>query len=285
MIIMKQSLKLTFEPKFGAYVISNEEVNRVIADHKVPIIHLPETKEFELGLDVSGENPTIGFLLGREKGYYSLGYDYAKAIYMAGGRIQGLCYTELAAQMETVDGLVLPGGSFVSPDEFYVTRTENPQEPSIRSNAYLEAIRVAEEKFIPMLGICAGAQMIAGAHGMKMYRDLKHSPLEHKSPTDDAHKVLVYPNSLLNCLLGEKEFMVNSRHREGLLLNNKNTDLDIYAVAPDGVPEAWGKMEDGILCVQWHPENLAVKGNKPMLGIYQWLVNASCNAKELKQFI
>lgn len=131
---------------------------------------------------------------------------------------------------------------------FYVTRTENPQEPSIRSNAYIEAIRVAEEKFIPVLGICAGAQMIAGAHGMKMYRDLKHSPIEHTSPADNAHKVIVYPNSLFNYLLGEKEFMVNSRHREGLLLNNKNTDLDIYAVAPDGVPEAWAKWKT-VFCV------------------------------------
>lgn len=284
-IFMKQILKLTFEPKFGAFVISDDEVNRVIADHKVPIIRLPEAKEFELGLNVTGENPTIGFLLGREEGYYSLDYDYAKAIYMAGGRIQGLCYDSIQEQMATVDGLVLPGGSFVSPDEFYVTRAENPQVPSKRSNAYLEAIRVAEEQAIPVLGICAGAQMVAGAHGMKMYRDLKHSPIEHKSSDDDAHKVILRPNCLLQFWMGKKEFTVNSRHKEGMLLNNEGTDLEVYAVAPDGVPEAWGKMEDGILCVQWHPENLAVKGNKLMLSIYQWIVCESCNARDFKTFV
>lgn len=279
---MQKILYLAYEPKFGAYVVSDEAVNQVIADGNVPIILFPWDEARMLGLDDKRNfTSTIGFLMGREKGHYSIDYNYAKAICMAGGRICGLFYTHLEEQMKVIDGLVLPGGSFVSPDEFYETRVDNPEEPSVRSKAYLEAIRVAEENAIPILGICAGAQMVAGVHGMKLYRDLSEtrSTIEHKTSEVNAHQVITYPATALREWLG-KEFTVNSRHREGLVPNDKDSDLDIYAISPDCIPEAWGNMEEGILCVQWHPEDLAVSGDKKMLSIYKWLINRCRNRIE-----
>ena len=281
---MKKVLYLAYVPHFDAFVISDEEVNQVVENGDTPIIELPQGYVFDLGLQNQPEAPLIGFLLGREKGFYSIDYNYAKAICMAGGLIQGLSYTQVETQMENIDGLVLPGGAFVSPDEFYSTRIENPEIPSVRSKAYLEAIRVADENAIPMLGICAGAQMIAGVHGMKMYRSLSEtrSAVEHKTSALDAHSVIVYPASPLSSWLGKSKFSVNSRHREGLIPDDKGSDLDIYAISSDCIPEAWGNMQDGILCVQWHPEDLAVTGDKMMLSIYEWLIIESLNARALK---
>ena len=273
---MHQVLCLAYMPKFNAFVVSDDDVNKVIAQGDIPIFKIRADEAKALGLKFTNKTPDIGFLLGREKGYYSIDFNYAKAICMAGGAIQGLTYTLLEEQMKNINGLVLPGGSFASPDEFYATRVDNPEEPSLRSKAYLEAIRIAEDNKIPILGICAGAQMVAGVHGMKMYRDLSetYSPIEHKTSEVSAHQVITFPATTFREWMG-KEFTVNSRHREGLVLNDKHSDLNIYAISPDCIPEAWGNMEEGILCVQWHPEDLAVSGDKRMLDIYKWLIYQS----------
>ena len=278
---MQKVLYLAYEPQFNAYVISDQEVSRVIANGEVPMIVLPTVEAEKLGLDVGSDYPTIGFLLGREKGHYSIDYNYAKAICMSGGCIRGLCYNLVEAQMTDVDGLVLPGGAFVSPDEFYATRVDNPEVPSVRSMAYLKAIREAEAKSVPILGICAGAQMVAGVHGMKMYRDLHEtrSSVEHKTSEVNAHSVIVYPATPFQRLLGKGKFTVNSRHREGLIPDDKNSDLEIYAISSDCIPEAWGKMDKGILCVQWHPEDFAASGDETMLALYKWLVSQSSDRK------
>ena len=273
---------MAYNHQFNAYVISDDAVNKSTASGNVPVILFPCDEAKKLGLEDMENAPTIGFLLGREKGHYSIDYNYAKAICMAGGRIMGLTYTQVETQMAEIDGLVLPGGAFVSPDEFYATRVNNPEEPSLRSKAYLEAIRVAEENAIPILGICAGAQMVAGVHGMKLYRNLNEtrSSIEHKTSEVNAHQVIIYPANPLRVWLG-KELTVNSRHCEGLIPNDKNSDLKIYAISSDCIPEAWGNMDDGILCVQWHPEDLAVAGNEKMLSIYKWLIYRSSDRREL----
>lgn len=117
---------------------------------------------------------------------------------------------------------------------------------------------------------------------MKLFRDLSEtrSDIEHKTSELNAHKVIVYPATPLRAWLG-KELTVNSRHREGLIPDDKNSDLDIYAISADCIPEALGNMEDGILCVQWHPEDFAVAGDKKMLSIYEWLIYRSGDRMEL----
>ena len=47
--------------------------------------------------------------------------------------------------------------------------------------------------------------------------------------------------------------------------------MNIYALSKDGIPEAWGSEKENILCVQWHPENFASKGDEKMQKIYNWV--------------
>ncbi len=148
---------MAYEPQFNAYVVSDEEVNQVIAKGKVPVILFPLGEAKKLGLEDTENAPTIGFLLGREKGHYSIDYNYAKAICMAGGRINGLTYTQVEEQMAEIDGLVLPPEAVVSPDEFNALRIDYPEEPYLRYKACFKAIRVAEENTISILGIYTGA--------------------------------------------------------------------------------------------------------------------------------
>ena len=173
--------------------------------------------------------------------------------------------------MENIDALILPGGAFSSPDFFYDDNIEE-YTPNNRYEAYETAIIVALQKKIPILGICAGAQMVAAVMGGRLSRNIQqYTEINHKTKALDAHEVTILPGNPLSEIFPNKKIVTNSRHKEGL---NPNVpfSLSIYAVAEDGIPEAWGNKRKKILCVQWHPEDFAAEGNQDMQGIYNWLV-------------
>jgi len=203
-----------------------------------------------------------------------------------GADIRFLDYDHTSKQLKGCEGLILPGGSFVSPEIFYYYKQGREKDIlSKRAKAYLNAIISAQVDHheMPILGICAGAQMIGGLHNLHMHRSLKDehpSNTVHKSKEDHAHDVVVDQNSPLYHIMGLKQsrIPVNSRHSEAMveekLQKHLPTDMTVYAVCPeDHIPEAWGNEERHILCIQWHPENLAVKGDQSMQRIYQWLTD------------
>lgn len=265
-----KSLFLTYMSEFNAYCISDENVKQAVAQGKVPFICLPESDYHALGSDFHAEKPLVGYLLGREKEHFSIDYNYAKAVVMSGVNIRFLTYENVLEQMEGINGLIIPGGAFSSPDCFY-NDGQKLYEPNIRYQAHELSIRECGKRGLPLLAVCGGAQMVAALHHLPLYRDVHaHSALEHKTKEAAAHKVYIYPDSPLRKILGQETVIVNSRHREAV---NPNfcSDLAFYACASDGIPEAWGNEEKNILCVQWHPEDFAAKGDKAMQNIYNWL--------------
>lgn len=273
---MKQSVYLEFLPEYNAYGISDNKIAKLKAQNITPLLELQASDYQQLsGIAPSKENPTVAFLLGREKGYYTIDMPYAKAIAQSGTNIRFLTYDDNLPQMNGVDGLILPGGAFNSPNEFYTDPLKKTEEkPGTRSYAYITSIMKAEQEKLPILGICAGAQMLGGMHGMKMYRDLKEytqTTLEHKTKDLEAHDVFIYPGTPLANILGEEHIKTNSRHKEAMFPFDKNSDLKIYAATADGTPEAWGNDEKNILCIQWHPEDFAAIGDKRMQKIYDWI--------------
>jgi len=287
----KQNINLNYLPEYNAFGITDEVINSLSEKNITPIICLNNEDYKKLNSSIPPKTaPTVAFLMGREKGLYTIDYNYAKAIAQSGVNIRFLTYKENISQLENVDGLILPGGSFDSPNEFYtdpLKKTDN--QPGIRSYAYVTSIMEAEKKGIPMLGICAGAQMIAGMHGLRLYRDLKeytHTNLEHKTKELEAHVVTIREDTPLFNLIGQHKIETNSRHREALMNNDTISDLKIYATSNDSTPEAWGNEEKNILCIQWHPEDFAAQGDKSMQNIYNWLANKAHiyqKQKQLKQ--
>ena len=287
-----QNINLEYLPEYNAFGIADEVIDNLSNENITPIISLKDKDYKKLDTQTPTKSaPTIAFLMGREKGHYTIDYNYAKAIAQSGVNIRFLTYKENISQLENVDGLILPGGAFNSPNEFYtdpLKKTDN--QPGTRSYAYITSIIEAEKNNIPMLGICAGAQMIGGMHGLKMYRSIKeytNSQLEHKTKNLDAHEVIINPNSPLYEIIGSKRITTNSRHNEAMLNFDQMSDLKIYATSHDGTPEAWGNEEKNILCIQWHPEDFAAKGNKSMQNIYNWLAQKAYihqKQKQLKKF-
>lgn len=282
----KQNAFLEYLPSYNAFGISDEIIKDYSQKDILPIISLRDEDYEKLGCPVPTENaPTVAFLMGREKGHYTIDFNYAKAIAQSNVKIRFLTYDSNINQMDDVDGLILPGGAFDSPNEFYtdpLKKTDN--KPGMRSYAYVTSIMSAKNKKMPILGICAGAQIIGGMHGLKMFRSIKEytdTKIEHKTKDLHAHKITINPNSPLYNIIGEKQITVNSRHNESIV-NGYGKGLDIYAVSEDGIPEAWGSEDENILCVQWHPEDFACNGNEAMQGIYNWIATKAKTYKKQK---
>ncbi len=278
-----QSVTLEYLPQYESYGISDEKINVFEKQNIIPLISLAP-QDIEQLADASKDNkPTVAFLLGRDENYYTIDYNYARAILQSGVNIRFLTYSSCAEQMNGIHGLILPGGRFPSPEQFYCDAALNAStkyEP--RAAAYLNCIAEALKKHLPMLGICAGAQMIGGVLGMKMYRNTKqytNTDIEHKTKILDAHKVLIKNPSPLYDILQTEEIETNSRHTESMLPYASDSKLTIYARTEDNIPESWGNAEKNIMCIQWHPEDFAANGDISMQRIYNWLAQKALNYK------
>lgn len=229
--------------------------------------------------------PTIAFLLGRIKGYYTADYNCVYALTKAGLNIRFVTYAQPKQQVGSCQGLLLTGGDFAMPEKYYDDiREDMPEYPSVRSKAAVLCVHKAMRHHIPVLGIGAGAQMVAGELGLKICRDvtkLSKGQICHKSDELNAHTVDIVPDTLFSKLMqGQPQLSVNSQHSGAVIMPPKKVaekiGLDFYAFAPDGVPEAWGNEEKKILCTQWHPEDYAVQGDENMQRIFCWLADAAC---------
>lgn len=83
-------------------------------------LYLQSEDSARLGCAVPAEDaPTIGLLLGQEKGYLCIGRDYVQSLARTGVKILFLDYQHHLSQLQHCNGLLLPGGAFVSPDWYY----------------------------------------------------------------------------------------------------------------------------------------------------------------------
>ena len=283
---MKKSID--YFPQFKGFGIADKDLLK-ISEEGLPMLQL-NPKDFGIGCR---ETTIIGVLFGREKNTYCLHEDYIHALIKAGATIMFLDYENCLMQLSLCDGLLLPGGSFETPEWYYSDSKEVLTEdyPNKRAKAYAECFHFAYKAGMPILGICAGMQIIAAEFGLKLYRS---APLLHKSDVAPAHYVDLTEGLPFRMLLDNHwRIGVNSRHSEVVapahvqrkllgLAEGQNLPLHIYACSTDGYPEAIGDMDNGILGVQWHPENLSMQGNELQQRIFNWFVLEANYAKERK---
>ena len=200
--------------------------------------------------------------------------DVKESIWMLPGYMDGLIqagaipmilpFTEDKTDLKQVsalcDGFLFTGGQDVSPRLY----NEDPIEGLVctcEKRDLLEAVilKMAMRADKPVLGICRGIQFINVMLGGSLYQDL---PSQHPSeinhhghaPYDQpVHNVKIIRESPLYSCLEAEILPVNSYHHQGI---KKIADgLDIMAVAPDGIVEAFCKPDQRFLwAVQWHPE-------------------------------
>jgi putative glutamine amidotransferase len=196
----------------------------------------------------------------------ALGLTYLKAIQSAGGLpvvIPPLPGPAIGPMLDGLAGVCLSGGPDIHPSA-YGREPHAELGPTWRDldQAELAVARAADEREMPILAICRGAQTLNVARGGTLFQHLPErfgSGIEHRQQgagPRPSHRIEVEPDSRLARALGTTAVEVNSFHHQAP--DEIGRDLRAVAFAPDGVIE--GLEDPGprwVIGVQWHAEALA----------------------------
>jgi len=169
----------------------------------------------------------------------------------------------LKSIMKNLDGLVLQGGTDISPGVYNEAGIENNRWPGdkYRDEVELRILDIAFELKLPVLGICRGFQLINVYLGGSLYQDLETqiSPkVEHRNAEkyDRIHHSISFKkDSLLYSLYDKESLEVNTVHHQGV--KDLGKGLIKEATCPEAkIIEAF-KLDSTnhfVYGVQWHPE-------------------------------
>jgi putative glutamine amidotransferase len=167
----------------------------------------------------------------------------------------------LADYARALDGLVLQGGSDVSPSSY----GETPLAPQwagdrLRDVYEMELVHEFIEAGKPILGICRGAQLINVAFGGTLYQDIPTQLPGSQVHVSDSyerhrHEIRFEPGSgLARLYRGVEKPTVTSIHHQSIKTLGRGLRVEAWS-EPDGVVEAIrANGKNYVLAVQWHPE-------------------------------
>jgi putative glutamine amidotransferase len=195
---------------------------------------------------------------------FALAVSYVRAIEQTGGVpviVPPMAEARLEPILDSVDGLCLPGGPDLDPSTY--GEQEHPQlgpfDPEV-DRFELKLIASADERELPILAICRGAQALNVSRGGTLIQHLPdlETGLPHRQTTpgtETSHSVSVVRPSRLHRIVGADVLEVNSFHHQGI--ERLGRGLRPVAYAPDDTIEALEADEDRFcLGVQWHAETL-----------------------------
>jgi putative glutamine amidotransferase len=191
---------------------------------------------------------------------------YLDAVERAGGRPAVLHPVEVEpgageSWLAPFDAVVLTGGGDVNPSSY--GQAPAPQlygvDP-VRDVFEIELTRAALRLGRPVLAICRGIQVVNVALGGTLEQHITGKPgiEQHGVPGGGEpvlHTVRVDPESELARVMGVAEVVSSCHHHQAIA--TLADGLHPVAWTPDGVIEAVEGPE-GLLAVQWHPEDTAV---------------------------
>jgi putative glutamine amidotransferase len=226
-------------------------------------------------------NPRIAVILDENTSGDGTRYEAAKGYFTgirdAGGLPFGIPYLPeiVDVVLEEFDGLLSVGGRFAYPDEWYLPG-EVSKAPSSERLAIERAVvegYLARDK--PVLGICAGMQMLACLNGCRLTPDLRAmmpEALEHDR-RGQLHRIELTANSRLAAIIGQQTIDVNTFHREAVA--RLAPSVVASAHAGDGIIEAIEiPAHRFAIGIQWHQE-LLVSTDHPGNRLFRGFVDAA----------
>jgi putative glutamine amidotransferase len=187
----------------------------------------------------------------------ALGMTYLRAIEASGGMPVVLPpLGDADALLDRLDGICLSGGPDLDPEAYGALERHaelGPTEPSLDAFE-LALARAADERGMPILGVCRGAQALNVARGGTLHQHVPgHRQTEPATAT--THTVHVDEGTRLASLVGTRPLRVNSFHHQAVDVLGRG--LRAVAHAADGTVEAIEAPGAGfVLGVQWHVEGL-----------------------------
>jgi putative glutamine amidotransferase len=161
------------------------------------------------------------------------------------------------AAIQSLDALVLTGGTDVDPALYGAVPHERSQRPDVGRDAYeLAVVAAAATRDLPLLAICRGMQLLNVARCGTLVQHLPDLPgrRSHQASPGQfaAHCVDAHPRSRLASLYGSALSVLCHHHQA---VDQVGQGLVISATAEDGTIEA---LDDPaarfVMAVQWHPE-------------------------------
>lgn len=220
--------------------------------------------------------PIIGIILDfqskkeKDGGYsdypwYALRMHYARAVSESGGVPFHIPYQHdnLIDYIKLCDGFLFPGGDYDIDPAFYGEQIAPGTvfASDARDSFESKLLKMALTAKIPLLGICAGHQMLNVVCGGTLYQDISRDivgALDHKhgrGQAEPCHEIKISKDSLLHRIVGAESYVVNSHHHQAV--RTVGEGLKATAVASDGVIEAIENDQlPFCLGVEWHPEYL-----------------------------
>jgi putative glutamine amidotransferase len=211
--------------------------------------------------------PNIALSKGSGSPKYALYEQWLRAAGAVGSVIDlwALPADEHSAALATCDGILFTGGPDVEPSRYGRGGRLGECFVDLERDAVEFALfEQAQERRMPVLGICRGLQLINVALGGSLVVDIPSdisTGIEHRSVNhvESNHLVEVEAGSLIAKLCRAAAGDVNSSHHQAA--EHLPEQLRRAAAAPDGIIEAFEWSEPAgkgfLLGVQWHPERMS----------------------------
>lgn len=131
----------------------------------------------------------------------------------------------------------------------------------------VEVLKHAMKYDKPLLGICAGMQLLANADTFCDYT-IKVGNNNHNVPNREyVHEITIY-DGILKDILKKKKIFVNSRHHDTIISKDF---FKVEAMSDDGIIEAISlNGYKFIFGVQWHPEDMSDENQERL---FKYFVN------------
>lgn len=173
------------------------------------------------------------------------------------------CDEDIKQMIETIDGLILSGGSDVAPESYGEKPISNKWPGDKERDEYeIKLLDLALKNQKPVLGLCRGIQIMNVYFGGTLYQDIetqKKNSIQHRDPEQYdklAHSVTLQKESHLFSLYKKEKLLVNSVHHQAI--KDLGKGLAATAFSEDGMIEAIEPTDKNqfkfLLAIQWHPE-------------------------------